>query len=398
MRVQYQDLRDRIFANPRFRLISSRFGGLSLVALGILFSGACDEKEEPKTGGAASPSALASALGLDAASLAPELVDPARPAGDLKTEADGFHTIEECMQTHGKSDPVVADALDHMGYDTLVRDACTVLAAVNRKDPQVCSGIDAGAIRARCRALVAITLGKPDQCPMRYEGKSEFGREARCVAAAARTPALCAGEDKHGRPACEAIAARDPSKCKAFVLEEEKARCAREAQRLSSTLEGGTPLFAELAEGKGSLDLHGANGTADPTTTNVDLGLDVGTGVVLVQERKGIRFRFGSSDANITVRAVGPAVSAGFGVTLGVSLTGDVEIREAHLSVPGGASLTCPAVKCELKAKLAGKLEPKRGVPVTVTIDGVIGTAPTSYKVHVEVKTFARDVVDESTF
>jgi hypothetical protein len=387
MLVQYQ-----------VRIARSR---IFLVALVTLVSvPGCDEKQDPssKTGAAASPSALASALGLDAAALAPELVDPARPAGDLKSEADAFHTIEECMQSHGKSDPVVADALDHMGYDTLVRDACTVLAAVNRKDPQVCTGIDAGALRSRCRALVAITLGKPDQCPMRYEGKSEYGREARCVAAAARTPALCMGDDKHDRPACDAIAARDPGKCKTFLLDEEKERCAREAQRLASTLEGGTPLFGELAEGKGSLELHGANGTADPATTNVDLGLDVATGVVVVQERKGLRFRFGSSEANVTVRAVGPALSASFGATLGVSITGDVDVREAHVSVPGAASLTCPSVKCELKAKLGGKLEPKRGAPVTLTIDGVIGTAPTSYKVHAEVKTFARDVVDESTF
>ena len=377
---------------------------LFAIALGCVFSAcdACDDGHEPSSSGrAASPSAVASALGIDGAALAAPLVDPSRPAGDLKSEAEKFSTLEACMKEHGRADPVVSDALDHMGYDTLVRDACTVLSAVKKKDPKECEAIDAGTLRMRCRSLVAITLGKPDQCPMRYEAKADFGREAKCVAAAARTPALCMGEEKRSRPACEALLLHDGAKCAAFVLDEEKDRCTRESQRLASLLEGGTPLFTDLTEGKGTLELHGDAGTADPHETHVDLGSDVGSGVVLVQERKGFRIRFGSTEANVTVRAVGPSVSTTFGVTLGANLAGDAEVREAHLSVSGAASMTCagaPGVKCDLKAKIAGKIEPRRGAPISVVIDGVVGAAPHAYKVHVDVKTFARDVVDESTF
>lgn len=362
-----------------------------------MFSG-CDDKEDPHPTGAASPGAVASALGLDAAALAAPLVDPLRPAGDVKSEADKLQTIEACMQEHGRADPVVSDALDHMGYDTLVRDACTVLSAVKKRDAKDCAAIDAGTLRMRCRSLVAIALAKPEQCPMRYEGKSEYGRDAMCVAAAARTPALCAGEEKHARPACDALLLHDVTKCKAFVLDEEKDRCARESQRLASLLEGGTPLFTELADGKGTLEVKGDSGTPDPSETTVDLATDLAAGVVLVQERKGVRLRFGSSEANITLRAVAPGVRTGFGVMLGVSLTGDAEVREAHLSVPGGASMTCPGMKCDLKAKVSGKIEPRRGAPITFTVDGVVGLAPHAYKIHLDVKTFARDVVDESTF
>lgn len=369
------------------------------VLAGGLFSGGCDDKDETKHGAPpASPSEVASALGLDASSLV-ALVDPGRPAGDLKSEAEKFSTVEACLAEHGRADPVVSDALDHMGYDTLVRDACTVLLAVKKKDPKECTGIDAGAIRTRCRSLVAITLGKPDMCPLRYESKSDLGREAQCVAAAARTPALCMGEDKRARPSCDAVVSRDATKCKSFTLDEEKSRCTRESQRLASTLEGGTPLFADLAEGKGTLEIHGDSGTPDPQDTKLDLATDVATGVVLVQERKGTRLRFGSTEANITVKAVAPEVRTAFGVTLGVSLTGDVEVREAHLSVPGGTSMTCPSVKCELKAKLVGgKLEVRRGAPVALTLEGTVGVAPHAYKISVDVKTFVRDVVDESTF
>lgn len=106
--------------------------------------------------------------------------------------------------------------------------------------------------------------------------------------------------------------------------------------------------------------------------------------------------RVGSTDASLTVRATGPNTRTRFGVMLGV-LGDQVEVRELSLAVPGAASMSCPAVKCDVKVKSTVKLEPKRGAPVSLELDGTVGSAPNAFRIHAVVTTFVRDVVDEST-
>lgn len=356
---------------------------------------ACD-KDEPTTSSPPSTSAIAAKLGMDASDLAAPLVDPPRPAGDLGADLERFTTVEACMQEHGRLDPVVGDALDHVGYDTLVRDACTVLAAAKEKDAKRCGGIDSSALRTRCRSVVAMRIGDPEACPLRFEGKAELGRDGTCVAAAARTPVLCAGEDARLRPFCDALVERDPKRCAALTLDEDRVRCTRESERMASLLEGGTPLLTQPLDGKGTLELHGEGGTPDPAEMKLDLGFDVGSGVVLVTTHKESRLRIGSTDASLTVRATGPNTRTRFGVLLGV-LGDQIEVRELSLAVPGAASMSCPGVKCDVKVKSKTKVEAKRGAPVTLELDGTVGTAPNAFRLHAQIATFVRDVVDEST-
>jgi len=356
---------------------------------------ACD-KDEPSSSTPPSTSAIAAALGMDASALEAPLVDPPRPSGDLRADIAHFTTLEACMKERGRLDPVVGDALDHVGYDTLVRDACTVLAAAKEKDAKKCGGIDSSALRSRCRAVLAMLVGDADACPLRIEGKAELGRDATCVAAAARTPVLCAGEDARVRPFCDALVLRDAKKCATLTMEEDRVRCTRESERMASSLEGGTPLLTQALEGKGTLELHGEGGTSDPAEGKLDLRSDVGSGVVLVTTHKESRMRVGSTDASLTVRATGPNTRTRFGVMLGV-LGDQVEVRELSLAVPGAASMSCPAVKCDVKVKSTVKLEPKRGAPVSLELDGTVGSAPNAFRIHAVVTTFVRDVVDEST-
>lgn len=362
-----------------------------------LFAGlfACD-KDAPTSSTPPSTSAIAAALGIDASELAAPLVDPPRPAGDLRADVAKFTTVEACMKDHGRLDPVVGDALDHVGYDTLVRDACIVLGAAKQKDTKKCDGIDSSALRSRCRSVLAMLAADPDACPLRFEGKAELGRDATCVAAAARTPVLCAGEDVRLRPFCDALVLRDAKRCAVLTLEEDRVRCTRDSERMASSFEGGTPLLTQTLDGKGTLEIHGEGGAPDPAEGKIDLGFDVGSGVVLVTTHKESRLRIGSTDAALTVRATGPNTRTRFGVLLGV-LGDQIEVRELSLAVPGASSMSCPGVKCNVKVKSTAKLEPKRGAAVTLDLEGTVGTAPNAFRIHAQVTTFVRDVVDEST-
>src|SRR6476659_4378272 len=65
-----------------WRFLSSM--ALSVLGLcSVVNLSACDDEKKPHDVEPASPSQLASALGLDAAALAGPLVDPEKPAGDL---------------------------------------------------------------------------------------------------------------------------------------------------------------------------------------------------------------------------------------------------------------------------------------------------------------------------
>src|ERR1019366_1781105 len=94
------------------------------------------------------------ALGLDGGSLEVRL-DPPAPAGDLKAEIARFTTLDACVDGLARVDPIAGDALEAIGYDTFLRDACRVLDATKANDPGRCPAIEASSLEARCRTTVA---------------------------------------------------------------------------------------------------------------------------------------------------------------------------------------------------------------------------------------------------
>jgi hypothetical protein len=55
---------------------------------------------------------------------------------------------------------VLADAVDALGYDTLVRDACRTLQARKAKDGDLCQPIIASSLRLRCGSQLAVTSAR----------------------------------------------------------------------------------------------------------------------------------------------------------------------------------------------------------------------------------------------
>jgi hypothetical protein len=344
----------------------------------------------------ASPSALASTLRVDASLFAAAPTDPQAPAGDLRAEIDRFTTLEACVAEKANVDPLLGDALRAIGYDTFVVDACRVLEASKTKDARRCGSIDATALRTRCEAFAAMVAGDADLCPMESASRPAFGRDALCVAVAARAPQLCLGADRTRRVACEAMLLRDPKSCDRVPSDAERAICKRDVARWSSVLPApGEP--PPLAKPTGKLVLHGAEGTAEPTQTEIDVTEDLARGVVVVDGRDGPRVTIGAlREGQATFYAASPVTRPYVGVALHLPVgIKDPRIEHAELGMPGAAPLVMPMARTALKATVVA-LEAKRAGAVQIRLEGEMGSAPRGYKVTAELTTFVRDVVRTS--
>ncbi|HEY6459685.1 MAG TPA: hypothetical protein VIY73_06020, partial [Polyangiaceae bacterium] len=272
---------------------------LAVVALsgGAVLAG-CDRDDVPSKPVEPAPVAsIAASLGLDASDLEPP-VDPPAPAGDLEAELAAFTTVDACTQQRAGLDPVVGDALEAIGYDTLVRDACRLLDAAKAQDAKRCAAIDASPLRERCEALVAELAGDGDACPFEIPTRPEQGRQASCLALAARDVRLCAGAfDASARATCEAIATRNAAPCKHLGLRSDQARCARDEKRFAAALPAATAPSGAALVVHGKATLGGASAAPAVSTapsTGDAMPLDVARGVVLLERIDGTHLTLGS--------------------------------------------------------------------------------------------------------
>jgi hypothetical protein len=336
---------------------------------------------------------IAHALGIDAGELEPS-VDPPAPAGDLKAELDAFTTVDACAQQRARVDPLIGDALEAIGYDTFLRDACRVLDAAKARDPKRCQAIDASTLRGRCEATVAEIAGDPDACPWVLPTRRTLGRDAACVAIASRDARLCAGVgDSGARATCEAIVRHDAAPCAKLSLRADQARCARDVERWRTATPPADASAAAMAAPAGKLHVEGVGGSS-AAPVDVDLGPDLAHGLVLVEQRDGARIVVGPlDDAGVGFVAATPQRRASLALELLAPTAGkDARIERAQLLLPGHLPLATPAASSTLTAKVA-KLEHARGGAVTWTVDGDLGSPEATWHVHAEGSTFVRDVV-----
>lgn len=361
----------------------------------------CEEKKTPPAPPPA-PSALA-LLGLDAG-IVGEPLDPPAPAGDLKTELDRFVNLDQCVAERAKLDPLVADALGAIGYETFLRDACRLLEATKDRKRETCDKIDSSALRGRCLAWVAMAAQTPDACPMMFEGLATRGRNASCVAVAGRDARLCAGEARTTqRATCEALVAREPARC-GVLMPAQRALCEREVTRwrslLSSPLEG----LPKLPVVHAKLTLHGASGTPDPLSEQSDLASDFVRGVVVVTSRTGERERMrvelgtvAESEAARIAASPQKRPRVGLAVIFEPSPKDapPATIQKLELELPSEAPIVSPPATCD--CKLSGVVAgTSRGGEVAFVLEGTLSSGTRSYEIALDVATFVRDVVPES--
>jgi hypothetical protein len=324
-------------------------------------------------------------------------VDPPAAAGDLAGEIAAFTTVDACVDSHAHLDPLLGDALEAIGYDTFVRDACRVLDAAKARDPKRCDAIDASALRRQCTTTVAAVVGNADLCPWMVASRPALGRDASCLAIASRDPRLCAAEETSAaRASCEAIARHDTASCTKLPLKADQARCKRDADRwrnVSVAASGPQPRDSGSSAVEATLHVESAEDAGAPIDAN--LAPDLGRGLVVVTERGGDRFSVGPlSDSGVGFVAPSPHVQATLGLELFASSDGKrVEVNRAELLVPGRSPVATPLARSTLVAKVS-KLGPARGGEVSLTVDGTIGDSSGTWRVHMQATTFVRDVVD----
>jgi hypothetical protein len=256
---------------------------------------------------------LARALGVDAGELEPS-VDPPAPAGDLKAELAAFTTVDACVAQRAAGDPVVGDALEAIGYDTLIRDACRLLDAAKSQDAKRCADIIASTLKARCEASVAELAAQPEACPFERPSHPELGRDAACLALATRDSRLCAGAfDRTARATCEAIATHDGAPCKKLPLRSDQARCARDEQRWASVL----PVRSATPEAGSGEAIGGSVLSNDEGFDSQTHPLDVSRGVVIFERFDGTHFVVGTlSDGSAGAFAPSLGAAGTFGVEI----------------------------------------------------------------------------------
>ncbi len=379
----------------------------ALIAVATL--AACDRDgpspPDPSQRGAAPAVPVASvarALGLDASELETP-VDPPPAPGDLRAEIDAFTSVEACVEQRARLDPLLGDALEAIGYDTFVRDACRVLDAARAKDPARCGAIDASSLRQRCESTVASVAGTPDACPWAVASRPELGRDAFCLAVASRDPRLCAAsESSAGRTTCEAIVRRDATGCGRLPGKAEAARCRRDVERWKGVVTpadgaGGASTTAALPAAEGTLRVSGGSDGDGGRSDDASLLADLARGVVVLDQRDGARFGVGSpllaGGGGGSFVATSPHALASFYAEVFAGDGGKrTSVERVALSLPGRAPLATPLAHSTLTAKV-DRLDRTRGGAVSLTLEGDLGDSTGTVHVVVKATTFVRDVV-----
>jgi hypothetical protein len=377
------------------------------LALGIAIASltACDRRPSAAELLAAHPPppAVPAAPIADASDPAsPVAIDPPSPPGDLKGDVDAFTTLDDCVRSHSRLDPLIGDAIEAIGYDTLIRDACTVVAAAKAGDARRCNAIDVSALRERCVSTVAALAQKPDVCPWQNPDRPLLGRDAACVAIASRDPRLCAGAaEEVDRATCVAIAGRDVAACAKLARSSDRLRCDRGAARWRTSISGTPPKNTSASEGTLHLEtLYGGPGA------DVDFARELAGGVVLEEQRKGARLAFGRPRGEGLDRLVSPTdrhdeVALELEVPPSDPNKSDVRlVRIERFDVVVRGVLyslvvtprTAGAGDSSLSAKVTS-FERTRGGRIELSIEGVFGDGPHATKGRLRIATFVRDVV-----
>ena len=321
-----------------------------------------------------------SVLGLER--VEPELVDPIAPAGDLAADIAAFGDLRECAGRHRMQDPLVADLVDAIGYDTLVLDACRGIKALKTKDLAVCEETAASRMRDRCFAQAAMLLGQEDVCPLDPRLQDFPEHDATCLAVARRDVRPCSAYEGMARATCEGLVARDASRCGTDP------RCLRLVARWRSSL----PAIAGKTPYAATIRLHVTSADADggPSEEDHDLAREAAAGAVLVRKRGETRLLVGDprgipahGDVRGGIALVFPAGAAPGAASVS---SPRVTVRWADGFVSEVTTGTRPKVTIE-------RLGDEPNAPVKLTVEATLGPTTSARKTLWTIDTWVRDVV-----
>ena len=309
--------------------------------------------------------------------------DPAAPAGDLAAELEAFTTMRDCVTKHRVEDPVVADALDAMGYDSFVGDACRSLRAMKEKTFAPCREVLASAVRDRCESNVAILVGDESLCPLRDRVAGVPEHDPTCLAGARRDVRPCAAFLGFQRAACEGFVARDVSRCGTDP------RCRRHVTRWKSSLpvpKGEAPLPSGVELTLRALDPTADAGVRDETHALV---AEAEAGVLLVKRASGTQVLLGD-----VLPLAGSEVRAGFLIELPDTSRPKALLKggkhKVTLRLPPSTVLEA-APRAAIEVEITSLTEvPNTPVQLKLSVD--VGERPNLRRAELTVRTWVRDV------
>lgn len=266
----------------------------ALCVIFALFLPSCDERRQPldrptppprprptPAVSSAPPAAESPSAGLLERPPEPD-PDPPGASGDLRAEIDAFHDLRTCARAHRLTDPLLADAVEALHYDTFVTDACRTLEALKAQDVAPCAGMMSTALRQRCEAHVAMLTGRPDLCPLEERVARVLEHATSCLAAARRDVRPCVVLAGIERATCEGLVAHDAARC---GLDE---RCLRLVRRWQNAL--------PVALGRPPHESH-LEVTEEPpppgTTPPLHLAREAEVGAVVVKTATGAQLLVG---------------------------------------------------------------------------------------------------------
>jgi hypothetical protein len=376
-------------------------GGLGALAMGAMGMGsACDkspfESDRPiaQPPEQAPPRAREQGAAPDPDSgIVLEHADPPAPAGDLKEDVERFTTLDTCVSQHALADPLVGDALRSIGYDTFLRDACRVLQALKMKDSAPCEAISSTALQRHCQGLLAMAETAPDKCPWYAVAEKRDGRDPTCLAVSTHDPRDCAAENASLGPLCQALASGDVSHC-GQATGDERATCSRDVEREKTLLaEAEVHDVHDRTTPKVHFEVHGAKGTKDPAVTEADLSANFAGGVVISAASAGGVAVVLARDPEEVLGL--PLRSEKTHVVAEVAMEKATTVTKLAVNVPRMPEVVCPSPHCDLTVTMV-KADPKRGTPLSATIEGTVEVPSGTYEIKLQIDSFVRDVVSRA--
>jgi len=326
--------------------------------------------------------------------------DPQAPGGDLARDIAAFTTLDACVHAHRITDPVLGDAIDTLGYDTLVGDACRILAALKSKDGKLCSPIAASPLRHRCETQVAVLAGEPALCPAAGGGGSVQARDPVCLARASRDERLCAAALPSDRAACKALVRGSSGDCGTDET------CVRQVERYRPLLEkpaSHAPFPARL-----HVVIASDPGKAEKYDGAFDLDEIAAAGAVARPIGDTVRLTIGTPKNALwpswdSPRS-SPLVFLALSLPSKMPTSGDKGAAATPEGTLGAADLAFDLLIPQV-ALLSGSLSSERhvvfenvsaarGSPIRLTLTTKVSDATRTFRVRFELETFVRDGIE----
>lgn len=311
----------------------------------------------------------------------PEM-DPAPPPGDLREEIDAFQDLPSCVKRHKLLDPLIADAVESLGYDSFVTDACRSIEALYKKEVTPCAAMLTSRMREHCETQVAMLKGEPELCPVRDHVTGIPERAPQCLAAARRDVRPCAALVGMARATCEGLVAQDPARC---GLE---GRCLRLVRRWMPVL----PVAEGRSPYRGHIEVIAKRGEE---VVRLELPREAEQGaIVAIQER---RARLSLGDLR-SFFVVDEQQGVGFILEFPEWPPHETKWKLSDREAQG-----------VLRMRAVGALELLHGAPVEVQIERaatgaggaielaintIVGPVHAPWKVQWKINTWLRDIVD----